>query len=200
VPHDAIRPRGCRAADRAGQARWLFRTLHAAELAGLDPAIVIRTAVTARNLAGIAALMDDRTRRLGQHTAQTAPARAIAALGPVPDGAASRQDWERKASSIAAYRETYGYGHPGDPIGPEPTHDAPDQRAAWHQVLTALTPASGPGVRAMPDGRLWLLRDTYAAATACAPLNLLPQPASSASICIQPQTESPPRRQRGSTT
>ncbi|MFY9926488.1 MAG: AAA family ATPase, partial [Streptosporangiaceae bacterium] len=196
------------------QARWLFRTLHAVELAGLDPAAVIRTTVTARDLAGardiaavldarirsragrlvphpqgswagrvpqlpdperraylgvIAALMDDRTRRLGQHTAQTAPAWAIAALGPVPDGAASRQDWERKASSIAAYRETYSYGHPGDPIGPEPTHDAPDQRAAWHQALTALTPASGPGVRAMPDGRLWLLRDTYAAATAWTP-------------------------------
>ena len=27
------------------QARWLYRTLHAAELAGLDPAEVIRTAI-----------------------------------------------------------------------------------------------------------------------------------------------------------
>ena len=111
------------------QARWLYRTLHAAELAGLDPADVIRTAITSRDLAGsrdiaavldarirpridpllpqpqgpwagrvpdlpdpdrhaylaqIAAMMDDRTRRLGQHTAQTAPAWAISALGPVP--------------------------------------------------------------------------------------------------------------------
>ena len=110
------------------QARWLFRTLHAAELAGLDPAAVIRTAITSRDLAGardiaavldarirtrtgplvpqplapwagrvpqlpdperraylagIAALMDDRTRRLGQHTARTAPTWALAALGPV---------------------------------------------------------------------------------------------------------------------
>jgi hypothetical protein len=30
------------------QARWLYRTLHAAELAGLDPAEVIRTAITCR--------------------------------------------------------------------------------------------------------------------------------------------------------
>ncbi len=113
--------------------------------------------------------MDDRTRRLGQHTARTAPAWAVAALGPVPGDAAARRDWERKASPIAAYRETYGYDHPGDPIGPEPAHDAPDQRAAWHQDLTVLGPAGGPGVRAMPDGRLWLLRDTYPAATAWAP-------------------------------
>ena len=47
------------------QARWLFRTLHAAELAGLDPAEVIRTAVAARDLAGardIAAVLDARIR------------------------------------------------------------------------------------------------------------------------------------------
>src|SRR2546429_8301754 len=101
------------------QARWLHRTLHAAELAGLDPAEVIRTAITSRDLAGsrdiaavldarirprvcpllpqpqdswttrvsdlddpgrraylaqIAAMIDDRTRRLGQHIAQTVPA------------------------------------------------------------------------------------------------------------------------------
>ena len=32
-----------------------------------------------------------------------------------------------------------------------------------------LGPASGPDVRGMPDGQLWLLRDTYTAATAWAP-------------------------------
>ena len=108
-------------------ARWPYRTLHAAELAGLDPADVIRTAVDSRDLAGsrdiaavldarirqridpllpqpqgpwtsrvpwlpdpaqqaylteIAAMMDDRTRRLGQHTAQTVPAWAITGIGP----------------------------------------------------------------------------------------------------------------------
>jgi conjugative relaxase-like TrwC/TraI family protein len=196
------------------QGRWLFRTLHAAELAGLDPADVIRTAIASRDLAGsrdiaavldarirpridplvpqprgpwirrvpnlpdpgrrsyltqIAAMMDDRTRRLGQHTAQTTPAWAIQALGPVPANPAARQDWTRRAASIAAYREMYGYDHPGDPIGPEPSHQAPDQRAAWHQAFAAFSPASQPDVRAMPDGRLWLTRDTYAAQTAWAP-------------------------------
>jgi hypothetical protein len=113
--------------------------------------------------------MDDRTQRLGQHTAQTAPAWAIAALGPVPADPAARQNWAHKATPIAAYREMYGYDHPGDPIGPEPSHQAPDQRAAWHQAFAALGPADGPDVRAMPDGRLWLLRDSYAAQTAWAP-------------------------------
>jgi hypothetical protein len=196
------------------QARWLFRTLYAAELAGLDPADVIPTAITSRDLAGardiaavldarirpridpllpqsqgawtgrvprlpdparhaylarIAALMDDRTRRLGQHAAQTAPSWAVSALGPVPVGSAARRQWEDKAASIAAYREMYGYDHPDDPIGPEPAREAPGQRAAWQEAFAALGPADQPDVRAMPDGQLWLARDAYATETAWAP-------------------------------
>ena len=200
--------------DLSPQARWLHRTLRAAELAGLDPAEVIRTAVASRDLTGardiasvldarirqridsllpqpqgswtsrvpqlpdpersaylaeIAAMMDDRSRRLGQHTAQTAPAWAIRVLGPVPADRAVRCGWEHKAASLAAYREMYGYHHPDDPIGPEPSRATPDQRADWHEAFAALGPADGPDVRAMPDGRLWLLRDAYAAETAWAP-------------------------------
>jgi hypothetical protein len=114
-------------------------------------------------------MMDDRTRRLGEHTAQTAPAWATQALGPVPAAPAARRNWERKAAAIAAYREMYGYEHPDDPIGPEPSHHTPGQRAAWHEAFAALSPVGGPGVRTLPDGRLWLLRDAYAAETAWAP-------------------------------
>ena len=63
----------------------------------------------------------------------------------------------------------YGYDHPDDPIGPEPSHETPDQRAVWHQAFAALSPPTGPDVRAMPNGRLWLLRDTYEAETAWTP-------------------------------
>ena len=76
---------------------------------------------------------------------------------------------QTEAARIAAYRETYGYDHSGDPIGPEPSHRTPDRRAAWHQAFAALGLADSPGVGAMPDGQLWLLRDTYAAQTAWAP-------------------------------
>jgi hypothetical protein len=196
------------------QARWLHRTLRSAELAGLDPAEVARSAIESRDLAGardiasvidarirqriypllpqpqgpwagrvpelpdpdrraylaqIAAMMDGRKQRLGQHAAQTAPAWAVRALGPVPGDGAARQQWVQKAASIGAYREMYGFSHPSDPIGSEPSHDCPDQRAAWHEAFLALGPADGPDVRAMPDGRLWLIRDTYTAETCWAP-------------------------------
>ena len=63
----------------------------------------------------------------------------------------------------------YGYDHPDDPLGPEPGPDAPDQRAAWHEAFAVLGQAGQHDVRAMPDGRLWLVRDAYAAQTAWAP-------------------------------
>ena len=51
------------------QAKWLWRTLRAAELAGLDPAAVLAEAIAERDLAGsrdIAAVIDGRLRyRLG---------------------------------------------------------------------------------------------------------------------------------------
>jgi len=135
--------------DLSPQARWLFRALYAAELAGLDPVEVIGSAIASRDLGGvrdiasvldvrirphvhpllpqpqgpwtgrvpdlpdpgrrvylaqIAALMDDRTQRLGQHAALTSPAWAVKALGPVPAAPTARRDWEHKAASIAAYR------------------------------------------------------------------------------------------------
>jgi hypothetical protein len=196
------------------EARWLFRTLHVAELAGLEPAEVIDTAITSRDLAGsrdiaavldarirqrahqllpqpqgpwaervpdlpvpdrhaylseIATLMDDRTRRLGHYITQTAPSWAVTALGPVPSDPVGRRQWEEQASAIAAYREMYGYDHPGDPIGPEPSHETPDKRAAWHGAFAALRPTDGTDVRTIPDGRLWLIRDTYTVETAWTP-------------------------------
>ena len=196
------------------QAKWLWRTLGTAELAGLDPARVLAEAIAERDLAGsrdiaavidarlrhrlgtlvplpprpwteqvsaiadperrayaaeIAALMDARTDRIGAHTAAHPPAWATAALGPVPAHPPDRHEWQKRAASIGAWRELSGYDHPADPVGPEPAAAAPDVRAAWHQALAALGPADGPDVRAMPDGRLLHLRDTYPVETAWAP-------------------------------
>ena len=196
------------------QAKWLWRTLRAAELAGLDPAGVLAGAVAERDLAGsrdiaavidarirhrlgtpvplparpwsqqvpaladpehqaylaeIAALMDARTDRIGEHTASHPPPWATAALGPVPAHPAGHLAWQKRAAAIGAWRELSGYDDPADPIGPEPAAAAPDVRAAWHQALAALGPADGPDVRGMPDGRLLHLRDTYPVETAWAP-------------------------------
>ena len=117
------------------QTRWLWRTLRAADLAGLDPAQLLADAIAERDLAGsrdiaavidarirhrtgalvplpprpwsqqvpsladperrayvaqIAALMDARKDRIGEHTAGHPPAWATGALGPVPENPACR--------------------------------------------------------------------------------------------------------------
>jgi hypothetical protein len=201
-------------AEPGRQGRWLWRTLRAAELAGLNPARVLAEAIAERDLAGsrdvpavidarirhrlgsavplppgswsaqvpaiadparrayaeqIAALMDARKDRIGEHVAQHALPWATGALGPVPRDPVDRLDWQHRASSIGAWRELSGYDHPADPIGPEPTAAAPDRRAAWYEALAALGPVGGPDVRGTPDGRLLHLRDTYPIETAWAP-------------------------------
>ena len=117
----------------------------------------------------IAALMDARKDRIGEHAAEHALPWAVNALGPVPGHPLDRLDWQQRAASIGAYRELSGYDHPADPIGPEPAAAAPDLRAAWHEALAALGPVDGPDVRGMPDGTLLHLRDTYPVETAWAP-------------------------------
>jgi conjugative relaxase-like TrwC/TraI family protein len=196
------------------QAKWLWRTMRAAELAGLDAGAVLAAAIAERDLAGardaaavldarlrhrlgslvplpagpwsaqvpaladperrmftaeIAAMMDARKDRIGEHAAGHAPPWAVNALGPVPGHPLDRLDWQQRASSIGAWRELSGYSDPADPIGPEPAATVPDLRAAWHQALAALGPAEGPDVRGLPDGTLLHLRDTYPVETAWAP-------------------------------
>jgi hypothetical protein len=194
--------------------KWLWRTLRAAELAGLDADEVLATAVATRELTGsldipavidsrirrrtgalvplpapawsqqvletadperdaylaqVAALMDTRRERIGEHAAAHSLPWAVTALGPVPADPVTRLDWQRRAASIGAYRELSGHGHPADPIGPDPATGTPELRAAWHDALTALGPAGGPDARGMPDGLLLRLRDTYPVETAWAP-------------------------------
>ena len=196
------------------QARWLWRTLRAAELAGLDTGDVLAAVIGERDLAGardlvavidariryrtgalipapagpwlaqvpaiadperracltqIAALLDARKDRIGEHAAQHALLWAVSAIGPVPAEPRNRADWQRRVAAIGAWRELSGHRDPADPIGPEPVAAAPDLRAAWHEALAALGPADGPDVRGMPDGRLLHLRDTYSIETAWAP-------------------------------
>jgi hypothetical protein len=91
------------------------------------------------------------------------------ALGPVPDEPLSRLAWPHEAASIGAYRELSGFDHPAQPIGPEPVNDDPDRRAAWYEAFACLGPVDGVDVRALPDGTLHLMRESYRTETEWAP-------------------------------
>jgi hypothetical protein len=182
------------------QAKWLWRTLRSAELAGLDARQVLADAIGERDLAGardipavidarirrrtgtpvplpplpwsaqvpgmsdperrayateIAALMDARKERIGEHAAASTPPWAVAALGLVPEDPLARLEWQQRAASIGAYRELSGHHHPADPIGPEPAATSPDLHAAWHRALAVLGSADGPDVRGVPACPTW---------------------------------------------
>jgi len=117
-------------------------------------------------LAELAEAMDKRTERIGEHAAEVQPVWARQALGAVPeDDPVARLDWEKRASDVAAYRERYGFDSETDAIGPEPTGDAPEMRAAWHRAFAAVGPAEGVDLRGAPDGQLLRMRSTYEAET-----------------------------------
>jgi conjugative relaxase-like TrwC/TraI family protein len=209
----AALPPGCLQAPSHHE-KWLWKTVHAAELAGMDARQVLADAVAERDLIGardisavidsrirrrigalvplpapawsgqlpeisdperrtyiaeIAALMDARKERIGEHAAADSLPWAVSALGEVPTDPAARLEWQRGAASIGAYRELSGYDHPAASIGPEPAACSPDLRAAWYEALAALGPVDGPDVRGMPDGLLLSLRDIYPIETAWAP-------------------------------
>jgi conjugative relaxase-like TrwC/TraI family protein len=93
-----------------------------------------------RFLTQLAAVIDDRRRRIGEHAAAASLPWAIAALGPTPDDHTTRLSWQDRAAAIGAYREITGHDHPDDPIGPAPATGNPDLRAAWHGARAALVP------------------------------------------------------------
>jgi hypothetical protein len=86
--------------------------------------------------------MDARKDRIGEHAAEHAPPWAVNAIGPVPHHPLDRLDWQRRASSIGAWRELSGYDHLTEPVGPEPVAAVPDLRAAWHEAFAALAGVS----------------------------------------------------------
>ena len=179
------------------QAKWLWRTLRAAELAGLDPAAVLAAAIAERDLAGsrdiaavldarirhrlgtlvplpprpwseqvpaladperrayvaeIAALMDARKDRIGEHAASHPPPWATAALGPVPAHPLDRLDWQKRAAAIGAWRELSGYDRSRRPDRPRTRRGRPGRAGRLARGPGRPRPGRRPG-RARHAGR-----------------------------------------------
>ena len=123
-----------------------------------------------RFMAELAAAMDERVRRIGEHLAQARPAWVTRALGEVPAEPVKRADWQERAARLGAYRELYGYDSVDDAIGPEPGRTSPEARADWHIAFTALGKVEGIDLRGL-HRRLscWLRRAMYERETSWAP-------------------------------
>ncbi|MGH3274557.1 MAG: AAA family ATPase [Streptosporangiaceae bacterium] len=122
-----------------------------------------------RYLTELAAAMDDRVRRLGEHALQARPMWVIEALGEVPDDPATRALWVSRAAQLSAYRELYGYDDKTNAIGAEPGKNSPEARADWHAAFAALGRAEGIDLRGCTDGQLRLRRRMYERETSWAP-------------------------------
>lgn len=116
-------------------------------------------------LTRLAVATDERKAQAGEFAADHSPGWAVTALGPVPDDPLDRLEWEARASHLSAYRELYGWSHEAEPIGPEPTGDSPDKRAAWHAAYGAMTRTDEAAMSSYPDGSLHHKRATYEAET-----------------------------------
>jgi hypothetical protein len=116
----------------------------------------------------VAAAMDARRARIGEHAAQISPTWAVNAIGPVPDDPLERLDWTGRASAIGAYRELYGIESEADPIGPEPVN-SPEARSAWMAAYSAQLRQDPTSLDRLPDSSLYLRRAQYEAETRWAP-------------------------------
>ncbi len=148
-------------------ARWPARVLHsrisrelrhdsAAPISGF--ADLIPRTVTEQQRARLDVLAEraeDRRRELGADTAQQGPQWAIEALGPVPDDAIARAEWEQAAGWAAVHRESAGHDDATDPLGTRPPAGLAEQRATWAAAHVALNlPDGGSDEHDLTDGQL----------------------------------------------
>ena len=91
-------------------------------------------------LTALAAAADERRRELGRETATGTPAWVVETLGapPTADHVQDRTDWEKRAASVASYREMVGRDDESDPLGPPPKPGQIEAYAAWRAAWRAL--------------------------------------------------------------
>ncbi|MGQ0479999.1 MAG: MobF family relaxase [Pseudonocardia sp.] len=209
-------PERHRIALAADEARGsLDQLLRAAELAGHDPAQVLRDAVTSHSLdksssvaqvlhfrirtslegkltpqvgsyadllprqlpdhvrpglERLAAAADTRREALGAQLATDPPQWVREALGPVPDDAAGREQWEHDAGWAASYRELTAHTDDRDPLGAAPPAGLAEKHALFRTAHDALDlPFAGADEEAMTEGQLRARVAGYAREEAWAP-------------------------------
>lgn len=85
----------------------------------------------------LAEAMDRRQADLGERAAEDLPEWALQHLGPVPVEPEERAEWVQRAGTVAGWRELSNVRGPSV-LGPAPSREMPEQRAAWHGAYTAL--------------------------------------------------------------
>lgn len=123
-------------------------------------------------VAEAARMLDARQADLGRQLAQQPPPWALQAWGAPPEPGAVRDEWERRAGLVGAYREGAGITDPAQALGPVPSGNA-QLREAFHASVVALElPDDAALLRAMGQGELEAAVAAHDRAAALAPLDV----------------------------
>ncbi|HLU28559.1 MAG TPA: hypothetical protein VKZ65_08990, partial [Glycomyces sp.] len=106
-------------------------------------------------LSYLAEAADERRHELGARVAEEKPAWALQALGPVPEDALERQEWEASAAWAAAARELAECTDSEEPLPPAPPAGLVEKHAFWRTAHAELDlPDRSPEEAQLSDGAL----------------------------------------------
>jgi conjugative relaxase-like TrwC/TraI family protein len=91
-----------------------------------------------RYLSSLADAADHRSAEHGDQLAAEPPRWLTDALGPVPESLAEREDWQDRATTVAAWRELSGHTDDEDALGPAPGAGKVEAYAAYRSAWRAL--------------------------------------------------------------
>ncbi|WP_328304473.1 MobF family relaxase [Actinomycetospora sp. NBC_00405] len=91
-----------------------------------------------RYLASLADAADRSSAELGDQLAAEPPAWLTKALGPVPEALDEREQWQNRATAVAAWRDLSGHTDDEDALGPAPGPGKVEAYAAYRSAWRAL--------------------------------------------------------------
>lgn len=123
-----------------------------------------------RHLEQLEEMAQERRAALGSELAQDPPAWAVKALGPVPDDAVERLQWESNAGRVAGHREATGWVDEEMPLDLAGGVTSTERRAGWHGAWDALgQPEDTRAEAVMTEGQLRLRMEAWDRAKEWAP-------------------------------